>query len=359
MNPLIRKITLVILATGLIALLFAILGGLQRIGCAIPSINNLIVAYHGPLMVSGFLGTLISLEKAKGLGKNWAYISPALVASGTALLISGIGYFTGKLLITAGSIMLLFIFISLMNISLTLFTFFMSLGAVLWMAGNILWMFEFSVPGIVPWWTAFLVVTIAAERLELSRVVGRTETSKLMFAGCMFLLVIGTTYTLFDRASGTRITGISFLCLTIWLLIKDVARRTVYSKGLTRFIASSLLAGYFWLATGGILAITYAGYTTGPFYDATLHSVFLGFVFSMIFAHAPVIFPAVLELPVRYTPVFYTHLVLLHFSLLIRVSGDLSGLSSVRSYGAILNAIAIMLFLFNTARSIRGSVKIS
>jgi hypothetical protein len=32
-------------------------------------------------------------------------------------------------------------------------------------------------------------------------------------------------------------------------------------------------------------------------YDITLHAVFLGFVFAMIFAHAPVIFPLVFRRP--------------------------------------------------------------
>jgi hypothetical protein len=42
-------------------------------------------------------------------------------------------------------------------------------------------------------------------------------------------------------------------------------------------------------------------------YDAMLHAVFLGFVISMVFAHASVIFPAVLGLPFEYRPAFYLH----------------------------------------------------
>ena len=40
----------------------------------------------------------------------------------------------------------------------------------------------------------------------------------------------------------------------------------------------------------------------GPSYDAILHTAFLGFVMTMIFAHTPIVFPAVLHLPVAYTP---------------------------------------------------------
>ena len=39
--------------------------------------------------------------------------------------------------------------------------------------------------------------------------------------------------------------------LVAWLATHDVARRTVRSRGLVRFMAASMLAGYFWLAVAG------------------------------------------------------------------------------------------------------------
>src|SRR5690606_10579616 len=112
------------------------------------------------------------------------------------------------------------------------------------------------------------------------------------------------------------------VALALWLLRFDIARRRIKAGGLARFIALSLLAGYVWLALGGLLAIRYAGMMAGPFYDALLHAFFLGFVFSMIFGHAPVIFPAVLGLPMPYSDRFYSHLILLHATLIVRVAGD-------------------------------------
>ena len=32
------------------------------------------ISLHGPLMVGGFLGTLIALERAVGLEKKWGYL---------------------------------------------------------------------------------------------------------------------------------------------------------------------------------------------------------------------------------------------------------------------------------------------
>jgi hypothetical protein len=65
-------------------------------------------------------------------------------------------------------------------------------------------------------------------------------------------------------------------------------------------MAVCLIAGYVWLAVGGILWLLFAQlFGAGPRYDAMLHSIFLGFVFSMIFAHAPIILPTItgLSLP--------------------------------------------------------------
>jgi hypothetical protein len=86
--------------------------------------------------------------------------------------------------------------------------------------------------------------------------------------------------------------------------------------------------------------------------DATLHAVFLGFVISMVFAHAPVIFPAVLGLPLVYRPAFYLHVGVLHVSLILRVVGDLvDTLGRWWVWGGFFNAAALLLFMFNTSRS--------
>jgi hypothetical protein len=50
----------------------------------------------------------------------------------------------------------------------------------------------------------------------------------------------------------------------------------------------------------------------------------------MIFSHAPIIIPALLNLPVRFRAWHYLPLLVLHLSLLIRISGDLIGSDDVR-----------------------------
>src|SRR5580704_4623462 len=78
--------------------------GLMRLGWNLPLPWHDQLIAHGPLMVCGFLGTLISLERAIALGSRWGYAAPVLVAAGALMLdLGAIGSF-GPMLITAGSL---------------------------------------------------------------------------------------------------------------------------------------------------------------------------------------------------------------------------------------------------------------
>jgi hypothetical protein len=137
------------------------------------------------------------------------------------------------------------------------------------------------------------------------------------------------------------------------LLKQDVARRTVRESGLTRFIAVCMLSGYAWLAIGGLIVMVAGGFIPGAAsYDAALHALALGFVFSMIFGHAPVIVPSVVRVAVPYSPAFYAPLMLLHASLCVRLAGDALGGFSWRRDGAVWNAVALAAFVIVTLTSI-------
>lgn len=123
--------------------------------------------------------------------------------------------------------------------------------------------------------------------------------------------------------------------------------------GLTHPIALNLLIGYVWLAASGALGLIAGRQAAGPLYDAVLHALFLGFVFGMIFGHAPVIFPAVLRREICYGPHFYGHMLLLHASLALRVVADLAGWADLRRWGGMLNGLALLVFLVVTALALR------
>src|SRR5690606_33998511 len=73
-------------------LLLGVGAGLQRMGWSLPMLNPTLIIQHGALMISGFFGTLIGLERAVALSRLWVYGAPALSAAASLLLIfSGVG----------------------------------------------------------------------------------------------------------------------------------------------------------------------------------------------------------------------------------------------------------------------------
>jgi hypothetical protein len=54
---------------------------------------------------------------------------------------------------------------------------------------------------------------------------------------------------------------------------------------------------------------------------------------------------------------FYLHVILLHLSLLLRVTGDLVNVPSAQKWGGALNALAILLFLVNSVRAVTQKAK--
>ncbi|MBT7324202.1 MAG: hypothetical protein HN855_03505 [Anaerolineae bacterium] len=333
-----------LLLLSVIALLVAMWSGLLRVGWLFPALAPWRMA-HGPLMIAGFLGTLISIERAVALNESWLYLGPVLSAAGGIYYVAGGDDIIGALLMLAGSFGLVVIFALILKQHREDYTIVMALGSVALFVGMLLWISGHSIARIVLWWSAFLVLTIVGERLELSRLMRPSKTRRTLGQITVVVYLLGLMLTFFSSDTGTRIASAGMLLMALWLLRFDIARITIRKTALVRFVAICLLSGYVWLGVGGIIGL-YAGYSyAGPIYDAFLHTVFVGFTFSMIFGHAAIIFPSILMLPVKYSPKFYYPLVLLHISLILRITGDLALLHQVRLWGSMLNAIAILLFL--------------
>lgn len=332
------------------SLLAGLWAGLLRLGWQIPPLALHLPANHGPLMISGFLGTLISLERAVALGQNQGrrryYLVPLLAGLGAALLFVTVPAAIPRGLSTLGAFGLVLIFVVICRLQPTTDHLVMGLGAVLWLVGNGLWLAARPLAQVVPWWAGFLILTIAGERLELARVLLHKNSARVAFLAVGAIFMVGLLLSLVLQDAGVRLAGLGLLGLGGWLWCFDIARRTIHQTGVTRFIAACLLPGYIWMMVGGVLWLGYGEqYGAGPIYDAMLHVIFVGFVFSMIFGHAPIIIPALLGVQVSYTPFFYLPLVLLHLSLGLRVGGDLLFWPVTRRWGGFLNEVAILLFL--------------
>jgi len=358
-RPALERLPLLLL--GFVALAVGTGAGLARLAWPMPGAIAQAAAWHGPLMVCGFFGVVISLERAVAVGRLWAYAAPLLTGLGTALVLHG-GTGWAPYFYLAGSLVLLLATLSVLKRQRENFVVMLAVAAACWSVGTALWVSGAAVHEVVIWWLGFLVLTIAGERLELSRFMPPSATALRWFAlitALLLLALAGSLVALWQSAPATnwavQAFGVGLLALAAWLARCDIARRTVRQRGLTRYIALCLLSGYGWLALGGaVMAV--AGLQPGqPSYDAALHALLLGFVFSMVFGHAPIVFPAVLRVGLPYHPVFYAPLVLLHASLALRLLGDASGSFALAQWGAMGSALALASFIVVMASTVLRS----
>jgi hypothetical protein len=179
-----------------------------------------------------------------------------------------------------------------------------------------------------------------------------------MFIAAVAIFLLGFVVTLSNRVYGLSISGVGLFCLAMWLVRFDVARHTIRLKGLPRFVAAHLMSGYGWLLLAGILWVLTPLVSLNRdleqfHYDAMLHCVFLGFVISMIIAHAPIVFPAVTGHAIELRPWSYIPGVLLHLSLAFRIGSDFAASFSLFKWSGIFNVTAVLVFIVTIGLSVR------
>jgi len=333
-----------------VALLAGLDAGLLLLGLPAPVTTERLPDAHGMVMVLGFVGTVVALERAVALRRRAGFAAPALLGAGGLLVISSAPLRLGQLAMVAGAMALVAVYIPLWRRQRDDAVLVQAFGAVLAAGGAMLWLGGVPVAHLLPWLASFIVLTIAGERLELARVMMLATSTVGQLIVLSAMITLGTVLTLLWPVVGYPVYGLSLLALVGWLMVHDVARRTIRSRGLPRFMAGCLLAGYVWLAVAGAIWVLAGGVTDGPAYDAAIHAVFLGFTMSMIMAHAPVILPAVLRCRLPYHRVMIASPALLHTSLVLRLAvGDGRGVDIARQVGGGLNALALLGFAVLTA----------
>jgi hypothetical protein len=347
------RLRLLALLGGGVALLLGMYTGLARGG-----VEHRFVAadLHAILMVLGFLGTLIALERAVALGARWAYAAPA--ASALSVMVLPVNRSVGGILLVVAGVLTTSGYVVLLRRQLSIHLAVMAVGALAWVVAAALWLGGSGPVRITPLLAAFLVLTVVGERLELSRLTLPAPASRRRFLGATALFFLGALMAPAWRSAGLVLVGAGLLGQTAWLVRHDVARVTVRRAGLPRFIAVSLLAGYGWLAVSGVLWVAMGlGARGALLHDAVVHSLFLGFVLSMVMGHAPIILPAVLRLPVRFTRAAYLPLVALHVSVVVRIAADLAGSVWWRGIALHGNVVALLLFVLMTVSAARHGLR--
>lgn len=337
---------LILLLPGGFALLLGLDAALLLLGLPAPLTTERLPDIHGVLLVLGFVGTLVAAERAVALRRWWGFSAPIALGAGAIALVSPAPLEVGKGLFLTGTIAMLAVFAALWRRQPSVAIAIQVLGTGTGAGAAALWLGGTPVATTLPWLAAFLVLTIAGERVELSRVDGVTPAQEDRALVASWFLVSAVVAATLWPAVGHVLLGAALLVLVGWLVSHDVARRTVRATGAPRFMAWCLIGGYVWLTVAGFVWLLLGHVPEGAAYDAVVHAVFLGFVLSMIMAHASVILPAVLRTPLPYRPAFYVPVVLLHASLALRiVVGDLRGQEWALQVGGALNIAAVLLFV--------------
>lgn len=346
---------LVWLLPAAVALLAGLGAALVLIGLPAPINGARLPEVHGMLLVLGFVGTLISLERATALRRWYGYAAPMLLGlGGLALVVPAVPLLVAKSTLIAGAAAFVGVYIPLWRRQYDAALLTQLLGAGLALVGAILWLVPDSMAHVLPWIIGFVVLTIAAERVELARItMGPRAGFWLLVHAWAMVAALVAGVVLPD--AGAIVLGVVLISLTGWLVNHDVARRTIRSSGVTRYMAACILAGYVWLALAGVVLLL-GRPDAQPRYDAIVHAVFLGYTFSMIMAHATTILPAVLGISLPYRPAFWVPAALLHISLVVRIFvGDAWGIPQGWQIGGALGVTALVLFvltaLFSAVRA--------
>ncbi len=337
-----------VLITGGVCLIIGLNLALSLLGvwAPVPS-GDTDAAIHGQVMTFGFAGTLICLERVIALREKWALIAPAALGiGGTILLFEPT---IGRAFHAVGMALLVAVYWRLARRGLTAAMSIQILGALFGLGAVLLWWTGAATWAIIPWIAGFFVLTIVGERVELAHLSLPAGAERLAWG--LALALSFAIVAVLAAGRGGEFVGVLFLAQAAWLARYDIARTTVRSAGLPQYSAANMLAAMVWLAIAGATWVLGGELTASPVYDTVVHSLTIGFTISMIMAHAPIILPAVLRRPLPYRPIFWVPAVLLNAGLLIRLIGDVRGLTVTWQIGGALLVATILAFVITAAAS--------
>lgn len=355
------RASLLVLAISLaaaLALLAGMAGGLVRIGWPLlPEGFVAPVALHSALMVCGFFGFGIALERAAAVKKPIAFVAPVLAACGTLAALA-LQPTVAAAFWLAAALALALVYLELLRREPELYTAIEGSGALAWAGGTLGWLLAWPFGTTVAWWASFLVLTIAGERRELARLAplsGRARWSYLAVFGVQALALAVLALLALEHPLAGGLWWLSMSMFAAWLLRYDMAcRPRVVRLAWGLNTARSLRLGYSWMLLAGLWGVINALRGMPVDSPGPLHMLLLGFVFSMVFGHAPITLPALLQRPISPPgPFAFVPIGLMTVGVALRAIGDMLGSTGVRAGAGAAQAVAIVAFAYTMVRHLR------
>lgn len=344
-----------VMVLGALCFFSAVVAGIWRIaltrGFLLPSIPEWFPP-HGHLMVGGFLGAVIMLERFLGLRESrliWVPYAYSLTA-----IFLHTGFWPVRVLhviALAGWLLhrwLAFRAFHHMEKPLAEAVAYLTLSSALMFPGGLP-----ARPDVALAALSFPATAIFVERLELS-LSFRKRGVRIVFWGLIawslcWTLSVWFSSTVFELIP-IRWMGILTLLLTISVAYYDTALRfsgPETAQGMYRYLRVALRFAYTWLFAGSLAMICWTVIPAAIVKDVLFHLMGLGFIFTMILAHAPLILPSALgKLPSQKAP--WIPFVIFQLMTTIRILGDFSvlyGMSAWMWSGWITGTVHLLSFL--------------
>jgi hypothetical protein len=321
-------------------------GGLARLGLPVPAAA---IGVHGAVMACGFFGTLIALERAVALRRLLGLTAPLAAGVGGILAWALHAESAAQAAWAVAACALVGLYgLAGVTRAWSAHLIVELLGAVCWATGTAAWAAG-SLSAGVTGWTAFLVLTIAAERRELTQMLRLPSVAHRLFAAVVALVLVAVALAGADALGAETGAWVApawwtaCAVLALWLLRWDIAPRKWRSPGWLGHTGQCLTVGYAWLLIGALLGLVSLRWPGGVTALAQ-HAVLLGFVFAMVFGHAPIILPALAGDRPLYSAWARLPIWILSASLLLRGAATATGSAGALAAAGAMHALAIVWF---------------
>lgn len=176
-----KSLRIVLIAPAVIGLVCGLWSGFGRMGFPIPASVAALITQHGALMIGGFFGTLIGMERSVALGLRWPFFGPLFSGAATLCLVLGAPASAAPILMSAAAVTMVLACAHVYRQQRVLHHAALVFAALAWLAGNLIWLWAGYETLAIPLWATFLILTIAAERLELSRFAPTPKVARHLF----------------------------------------------------------------------------------------------------------------------------------------------------------------------------------
>lgn len=350
-----------LLLTGLAALL-GLAGALVRANVTASLSAAVMPDNHGVLMVFGFLGTAISLERTvayRGGGDGhayWCFAAPLCGGLGTLTLLvfnavssvihstdlTNVGHTVAGTLWIASMAVLFAIYAALYRRQPSREVLMQLIAAFVGLVGVTLWLGNVDATVLAPMWLMFLVLTIVGERVELARAVfSKPHVENVVLGLCLATVPALIVQCLVPQV-GYPLLGLGLAALMAYMVQHDVALGTWHNSGLTGFMDTCMLSAYAWGLVAAFVWLFAPIEAGGYWTDMGLHALALGFVMTMVIAHADVIIPSVTRRPMPFHPVLWVSWAMVQAGLTLRLAGTVRGTQTLWKAGDTVSDIGVL-----------------